>query len=393
MATTLPIVPRAAARALFLDAQGLLDDPARTCTPARLYRTIERMGFVQIDSINAVERAHHLTLAARFDGYRPAMLTRLLESTRQLFEHWTHDAAAIPTCWFPHWQHRFEIQRRRIAGSRWWRERLGAKPDAMLARVEARVRDEGPILAKDFLDANAGPRERSGWWEWRPEKAALEYLWHTGRLAVARRENFQKVYDLTARVLPAHHELPSPARDVHVDWAARTALARLGVATPREIAAFWHLLTLSEATAWCAARAKAGDVVAVQIEGERQPAYAAAGWRRTAERAADAPDRIRFLAPFDPIMRDRRRAERLFGFDYRFEAFVPAKQRAHGYYVMPILERDRLVGRLEPKLDRDAGALTVRGLWWEPGVRPTRARRAALDAAVARLATLVGARA
>jgi hypothetical protein len=386
-----PTVSRAAARSLLLDAQALLDDPTRTCTPARLYRTIERMGFVQIDSINAIERAHHLTLSARFDGYRPSMLARLLETTRQLFEHWTHDAAAIPTRWFPHWHHRFEIQRRRIAGSRWWRERLGAEPAALLARVEGRVRDEGPVLAKDFLDPEAGPRERSGWWEWRPEKAALEYLWHTGRLAVARRDAFQKVYDLTARVLPHHHALPPPSRDDHVDWAARTALERLGVATPREIAAFWRLLTLAEATAWCAAHARTGDVVAVQMEGERGTAYALPGWQRDAQRTVDAPARMRLLSPFDPILRDRRRTARLFEFDYRFEAFVPATKRAHGYYVMPILERDRLVGRIEPKLDRERGLLEVRGVWWEPGVRPTRARRAMLEDALGRLGGLVGA--
>jgi uncharacterized protein YcaQ len=388
----LPVVPRPVARRLWLDAQGLLDDPSRRCTPARLYRTVERMGFVQIDSINVVARAQHLTLASRLDGYRPPALAHLLEETRVLFEHWTHDAAAIPTRWFPHWHHRFALQRRRIEASRWWRERLGRTPASLLARVERRVRDEGPVLAKDFLDPEAKPR-KSGWWEWRPEKAALEYLWHTGRLAVVRRDGFQKVYDLTERVLPDHHALPPPAEDVHADWAARSALDRLGVATPRELAAFWHLLSAGDAAAWCAARVKAGDVVAVRVDGEETTAYAPADWERRSHRAPEPPDRIRLLSPFDPIVRDRRRALRLFGFDYRFEAFVPAPRRVHGYYVLPMLERDRLVGRVEPRLDRERGVLTVHGPWWEPGIRPTRARRAALAAALERLAAMVGARA
>jgi hypothetical protein len=387
-------VPRAVACRLFLDAQGLLDDATRRCTSGRLYRTVERRGFVQIDSINTVARAHHLTLGSRFDGYRPPALAHLLEVTRQLFEHWTHDAAAIPTRWFPHWHHRFALQRRRIEASAWWRARLGRNPRRLLARVERRIRDAGPVLAKEFLDdAGGGPR-KSGWWEWRPEKAALEYLWHTGRLAVVRREGFQKVYDLVERVLPDHHALPPPADDEHVDWAARSALDRLGVATPRELAAFWHLLSVDEAAAWCVARARAGDVVAVRVDGEAgaAPAYAPADWERRSRRAPDPSDRIRLLSPFDPIVRDRRRALRLFGFDYRFEAFVPEARRVHGYYVLPMLERDRLVGRIEPKLDRATGVLAVRGVWWEPGVRPTAARRAALDGALERLAALSGAR-
>jgi uncharacterized protein YcaQ len=387
----LPVVPLAVARRLLLDAQGLLDDPTRRCTPARLYRTVERMGFVQIDSINVVARAQHLTLASRFDGYRPPALAHLLETSRMLFEHWTHDAAAIPTRWFPHWHHRFAIQRRRIEQSRWWRERLGARPASLLARVERRIRDEGPLLAKDFLDPSA--KKRAGWWDWSPEKAALEYLWHTGRLAVVRRDGFQKVYDLTERVLPDQHPLSPPADDVHADWAARSALDRLGVATPRELAAFWHLLSASETAAWCAARVRSGDVVAVRVEGQEATAYAPADWERRGRRGPDAPDRIRLLSPFDPIVRDRGRALRLFAFDYRFEAFVPAPRRVHGYYVLPMLERDHLVGRIEPRLDRETGVLAVRGPWWEPGVKPTRARRAAVDAALERLAAMVGARA
>jgi hypothetical protein len=207
-----------------------------------------------------------------------------------------------------------------------------------------------------------------------------------------RRDGFQKVYDLMERVLPDHHALPPPAGDEHADWAARSALDRLGVATPRELAALWPLLSAGEAAAWCAARVKAGDVVAVRVDGEETTAYAPADWERRSRRAPEPPNRIRLLSPFDPIVRDRRRALRLFGFDYRFEAFVPAPRRVHGYYVLPLLERDRLVGRIEPKLDRDAGVLVVRGPWWERGVRPTRARRAALDDALARLAAMVGAR-
>jgi uncharacterized protein YcaQ len=386
-------VPRAVARRLFLDAQGLLDDPTRRCTSPRLYRAVERMGFVQIDSIDTIARAHHLTLGSRFDHYRSPSLTHLLEVTRELFEHWTHDAAAIPTRWFPHWRHRFELQRRRIEASAWWRERLGKDPRALLARVEGRVRDAGPVLAKDFLDpAGAAYRKKSGWWEWRPEKAALEYLWHTGRLAVVRREGFQKVYDLVERVLPDHHALPPPAGDVHVDWAARSALERLGVATPRELAAFWHLLSVTEAAAWCAARAKAGEVVVVRIDGGEvaSPAYAPADWERRSRCAPDPPDRIRLLSPFDPIVRDL--PPRLGSSASPTVSRPSCRRRGTRarLHVLPMLERDRLVRRIEPRLDRDGRTLRPRPVVGS-GLRPTAARRAH-STALERLAALVGAR-
>jgi uncharacterized protein YcaQ len=273
-----------------------------------------------------VARAHHLTLASRFDHYRPPALAHLLEETRVLFEHWTHDAAAIPTRWFPHWHHRFALQRRRIEASNWWRERLGSKPASLLERIERRVRDEGPVLAKDFLDPEAKPK-KTGWWEWRPEKAALEYLWHTGRLAVVRRDGFQKVYDLTERVLPDHHALPPPAGDEHADWAARSALDRLGVATPRELAAFWYLLSADQAAAWCAAHVEQATSSACASTRGRDGGVRAGRLGPARPPHPEPPDRIRLLRPFDPRRARPRRALRLFAFDYRFEAFVPAPRR------------------------------------------------------------------
>lgn len=392
----MPRVGRVIARRLLLDAQGLLHDPALKPTPARALAVIERMGFVQIDSINTVERAHHLTLASRFDDYAPSLLSKHLEGTRALFEHWTHDASAIPTRWFPHWNYRFDRQRERIHASKWWRDRIGERPEPLLERVERRIEEEGPLLAKDVFEEGETEGKSGGWWEWRPEKAALEYLWHTGRLAVARRVSFQKVYDLTRRVLPDHHALPRPEREGHLDWVHRTALERLGIATPTELAAFWGLSTIAEAAAWCAQRARLGDgVVQVELEGAEGAAprvcFAVADWEARAREAPDPPDQIRLLSPFDPICRDRKRALALFGFDYRFEAFVPAKKRKYGYYVLPMLEGDRLIGRIEPKMDRSRSVLEVLGTFWEPGVKPTRERRARLQAALERLARLVGA--
>jgi uncharacterized protein YcaQ len=397
------IDPSTAARSL-LRAQGLSDDPERRITPAGLQTLIERMGFVQIDTINVVERAHHLTLFSRVHQYDPRMLATLLERRRSLFEHWTHDAAAIPTRWFPHWRHRFARYRERARMRAWWSARLGNDPDRLIARVRDHIAAHGPVQSRDFERDAASPSPEKGWWNWSPEKAALEHLWRSGELAIVKRVNFQKHYDLTERVLPEHHALSTPDDAEHVDWACRSALERLGVANPTELAAFWAAIGIASARAWCQAGLAAGELVAVSVANGADPsakpyqgvtwAKSAAGLRRL-DRAASAglddAAPIRVLSPFDPVLRDRARTARWFGFDYRFEAFVPLPQRRYGYYVMPLLQDDRLIGRIDPKLHRDRGELVVAGVFWEPGIRPTPARKAALEQSLSRLASFVGA--
>jgi uncharacterized protein YcaQ len=389
-----PVVPAATARRLLLGGQGLLADPARRATPAAVYRRIESMGFLQMDTINVVDRAHHHIMRTRFDDYRPETLARLLERDRRLFEHWTHDASIIPSAWLPYWRIRFD--RYRAEGhspNGWWNERMGGEPERVITHVLERVRSEGPLMSRDFATETDGPSH--SWWGWKPAKAALEYLWRTGDLAVTRRVNFQKVYDLTERVLADHANEPPPDHDTHVAWACRAALDRLGCAAASEIAAFLRAIPIATARAWCDDAVTRGEIVAVKVESEDgsapRGAYAWPDWKRRAGRHRDPPPRLRLLSPFDPVIRDRQRLLRLFGFDYRFEAFVPAAKRRWGYYVLPILEGDRLVGRLDPKLHRDRGVLEVKGLWWEPGVRPTKTRRRALDAALSRFAASLGA--
>src|SRR3954469_13941785 len=159
----LPVAPAPPARRLLLGAQGLLDDPRRKATPDVLYELIERMGFVQIDSINVVERAHHLTLASRLQGYRPALLERLLERQRRLFEHWTHDASAIPTLWYPYWKIRFERYRRRVLEHPWWMERIGPEPERAIDHVRERIAHEGPLMTRDFEDERPEGTDKT-WW-------------------------------------------------------------------------------------------------------------------------------------------------------------------------------------------------------------------------------------
>ena len=381
------------ARRLLLHGVGLSADPARHATPAAVRRTVQGMGFVQVDSINVVERAHHHILRTRLDGYQPAMLAKLLERDRTLFEHWTHDAAAIPTQWLAHWQHRFAAAKQRMDPDRSnWAKRLGDRPLDVIAHVRERLEREGPLRSADFEH----PRDaRGNWWSWKPQKTALEYLWHTGEVAISGRLNFQKLYDLIGRVLPEAAARPAPPREEHLAWACHTALERLGCATARELRDFLQAIELPEARAWCAKAEARGEIVPVAVETEngsgRRAAWALHDWRRRLARAREAPARARLLSPFDPVLRDRARAVRLFDFDYRFEAFVPAAKRRYGYYVLPVLEGDRLVARVDTKLHREDERLEIRGLWWQAHVNRTARRRRALERAAERFAEQIGA--
>jgi uncharacterized protein YcaQ len=386
-----PLIPAAAAQRLLLGAQGLLDDPARRATTASLLGLIERLGFVQVDTINVLARAHDLTLLSRLDGYRPEQLKKLLEGKRSLFEGFTHDASAIPTAFFHHWKPRFERDRARFHAHAWWQYHFRGTDGAQVVKeVKTRIEEEGPLKSSDFEH----PEKRGPWWGWKPQKAALDFLWRSGELMIPRRIGFQKVYDLTERVLPDHHALPCPDPAEHLEWACSTAAERLWVFTPKELADFWDSVEAPEAKAWCAAAEKAGRILSVKVEdadGAIRPAFALADWEARLARLPEPLERTRLLCPFDPILRDRTRALRRFGFDYRFEAFVPEPKRQYGYFVLPILEGGRLVGRLDAKLHRDRGLLEIKGLWWEPGVKATKARKRSLNEALERLAAFVGA--
>lgn len=381
----------AGARTLFLHAQGMLDSIGRAATPGATLREIRRLGFVQLDSINIVERAHHHILFTRLHEYKPAVLDKLQRSGK-VFEHWTHDASYIPSEWFPHWRHRFS----RFEWSSWLKSRVGPDPTGTVNAVLHRIRQEGPLRARDF--EHAGLRAGT-WWDWKPSKAALEYLWRRGELAIPRRHRFEKFYDLTERVLPTVHGLPPPEAEVHLDWACRAALERLGVATTKEIAAFWNLHTRDDVAKWCAAAAGRGEIVPVRMEPaagapsskQFSVSYAYPDWRKRLADAPAPPEVVRVLSPFDPVVRDRARALRLFNFDYRFEAFVPEAKRTYGYYVLPIMDGSRFVGRLDPKLSRQDGALHVRRVWWEPGVKPTKRLTARLEESLHIYAAFAGA--
>ena len=337
---------------------------------------INALGFVQIDTIRNVTRAHHHILWSRNQNYREKHLWPLLKS-RQLFEHFTHDASLIPMEYLPMWRRQFTRMEKYVAKAEWFASSLGQQN---IRDIKARIATEGPLSTHAFDTKIEGKREM---WARPPHKKALDKMWYAGELATSHRENFIKFYDLAERVFPAglHADIRPDAEQI--DWLCTEALSRLGFATANEIAKFWDAVSTKEARAWAEGRA---EIELEAADGSISRAYASP----TLAAAPKPSSRLRILNPFDPAIRDRTRLQRLFGFAYRNEMFVPKAKRRWGYYVYPLLEGTRFVGRIELKADRKTGVLTVTGFWPEQGVKWGDARRAKLDSELKRFARFVG---
>jgi len=378
------------ARRLFLDRHMLLRPPEGPARGDDLLQVIEAIGFVQVDSINTVARAHHMILSARKQQYRQANLTPLLERERAVFEHWTHDASVIPTAFFPHWRYRFDKDEKRLKHRwrTWFREGFESKVDEVLDQIA----NHGPCGSADV--GQDEKRSTGGWWDWHPSKTALEFLWRTGRISVTRRQGFQKVYDLTENVIPADTFALQPERDETIDWACWSALERLGFATSGEVSAFWDLVSPDQAKTWCARHLADGILVEVDIDCADGKAprrsFAFPATLETLDALPQPSQRVRILSPFDPALRDRKRAERLFRFDYRIEIFVPEAKRTYGYYVFPVMEGTQMIGRIDMKSQRDTGLMHIRAFWPQPGIRMGSRRITRLMAELDRTARAAG---
>ncbi|MGA9252330.1 MAG: crosslink repair DNA glycosylase YcaQ family protein [Roseobacter sp.] len=379
-------------RAIFLDRHALSEAPTGEAKGPALLDMIERLGFVQLDSINTVARAHDLILFSRRPRYRPKALKSLYEKDRALFEHWTHDAAVIPMQYYPWWALRRQRDAEKLRGQ--WRDWRRDGFEAQFQTVLDQIREQGPLCSSDV---GAGEKRGSGgWWDWHPSKTALEYLWRSGALCVVGRDGFRKRYDLTERVID--NALCAEPRDPDqmnrtIDWCCAGALDRLGFATPAELAAFWGHISLAEAKDWCARELGQGRLQPIEItcaDGSPRPCFARPGLGDDPSLESAPTSRLRVLSPFDPALRDRKRAERLFGFDYRIEIFVPEAKRKYGYYVFPILEKDRVVARVDMKAYRDKDSLVVKALWPEKNVRWGKTRQTAFEAELGRLLRLAG---
>ena len=367
------------ARALHLAAQGLLQPRRRKAAKADVLEAIRRMGMLQIDTINVVARSPYLVLWSRLGDYRPEWLDELLAEGR-LFEYWAHEACFLPIEDYGLYRHRM-LDPAAMGwkySANWMRERAG-EVAALLAHIRAR----GPVRSSDFerTDGKSG-----GWWEWKPEKRSLEVLFTSGALMIARRHNFQRVYDLAERVLPGWDDADLPAIDaVRRSFALRTVKA-LGLARAAWIPDY-HRTRRPHAD--LDALAEEGLLLRARVDAWKDPVYVHpehAGLARQAGAGELAPTLTTFLSPFDPVVWDRRRALELFGFDYRLECYTPAPKRRHGYFTLPILRRGALVGRIDAKAHRRTGVFEVKAALFEPGLRTSDALVRDVAAALLRCA-------
>lgn len=388
---TVAVLSNRDARRIFLNRHRLSETPQGAASGAELLSLIHDLGFVQLDSINTVARAHDLILFSRRARYRPKALKTLYERDGALFEHWTHDAAIIPLAFYQNWHLRRQRDAARLKSH--WKNGRRAGFEKQFQVILDQIREHGPVSSSDVGKDEA--RGTGGWWDWHPSKTALEYLWRSGALAVIGRDGFQKRYDLTERVLEAHQFETAHTPDVEgtIDWCCDQALARLGFATHGELAAFWAHITPAEARVWCAAEIRAGRLEQVQVMGANgalKPAFARPGIREDPAVNMRPTNRLRVLSPFDPALRDRKRAERLFGFNYRVEMFVPEPQRKYGYYVFPILQGDKVIARVDMKAFRGEDTLRVKALWPEPKTRWSDTKQRGFEVELNRLTKLAG---
>ncbi|WP_081715811.1 winged helix-turn-helix domain-containing protein [Paraburkholderia mimosarum] len=361
-----PTLPLAAARTLHLAAQGLLAPPRQKATKDDLLDAIRRMAQLQIDTIHVVARSPYFVLFSRVGAFEPAWLDAHLAEGR-LFEYWSHEACFLPIEDYGLLRHRMLDP----SGMGWkyaagWHAQHRDEIDALLARI----RSEGAVRSADF--ARAEGKKGSGWWDWKPEKRHLEVLFATGALMVAERRNFQRVYDVTERVLPHWNDARDlPPRAVAERELLLRSCRALGVIRADWAADYFRLPRRPYADA-LHALADAGELLPVRVEGWKHDAFVHRDYAALIDDAASgtlASTVTTLLSPFDPVVWDRKRALALFDFDYAIECYLPAAKRKYGYFVLPILHRGRLIGRVDAKAHRAQAVFEVKSLYLEPGVR------------------------
>jgi len=348
---------RSQARRVALAAQGFLDPPHARPTLRTFERTLARTGVLQIDSVNVLQRAHYMPLFSRMGAYDVALLKRAAEKDpRRVVEYWAHVAAFMPVDLWPHMRHRMDQHREH--GHAW----MGL-PDspALVDSLMAELREKGGQTSRDLDDGL--PRAKQHWgWNWSNTKKALEYMFSAGLLAVSGRNGaFERMYDLPERVIPPEIlDAPEPKPEEAHDELVRRAAVSHGVATEPCLRDYYRMRP-EDSKAAVARLVEAGELVPATVEGWARPAYL--------HRDARLPRRVSaraLLSPFDPLVWERARTEALFDFHYRIEIYVPEPHRVFGYYVLPFLLGEHIVGRVDLKADRPGRRLLVKGAYAEP---------------------------
>lgn len=372
----------AQARRIFLHAQGLARRrPARRVGERQFRDYLERQGVLQLDSVNVLARAHYLPLYSRHGPYDRAALDDYLWSSGETFEHWGHEASVMPRRMLPLMRHRMDEQATRW--SKYITEQVESKAPGLVEEVERAVQRSGPLTAADLEHLEqAEARRRGSWWDWSDTKTVLEYLFLTGRVAVAGRPNFQRLYGAPERVwgeaADAEPVDTEEARQALFDHALQAA----GIGTVADLADHFRFKQ-TPAKRYAESAVERGLATWVEVEGWRQPALLASGAEEPARATGAA-----LLSPFDPAAWFRDRLARMFGMHYRIEIYTPAAKRVYGYYTLPFLLGDQMVARVDLKADRKSGSLISKAAWLEEQPAPGARRKGADEVARALAAEL-----
>jgi uncharacterized protein YcaQ len=374
----------ATARQVLLAAQGFDRNQERPATKSDLLEAIRRMGLLQIDTIHVVRRSPYLVLWSRLGNYPPEWLDELL-AEGALFEYWAHAMCFLPIEDYP-------LHRRRMLDAihdrgwpvRWAVDWTSHNPE-VINRVRTHLQENGAVRSIEFENKNRPP---GGWWNWKEEKNALEALFMTGEVMIARRQNFQRVYDLHERVLPGWDDDGTPSGEEMRRTLTLQAVRALGIALPAWVPDYFRqpkkgIPQLLEKLA------SERLLIRLEVEGLEGPAYAHPDHLDLLEEAATGrgePVLTTLLSPFDPVVLDRQRARQLFDFDYTIECYTPAAKRRYGYFTLPILQRGKIIGRLDPKAHRKQGVFEVKALHLEAGIPASEELATDLAAALRRLA-------
>lgn len=383
---SLPQLSLSAARHLHLAAQGLLKKPRRRAQPADILSTVQRMSLLQIDTINIVARSPYLVLFSRLGGYPSQWLDESL-SKGELMEYWAHEACFLPRSDFALVRHRMLAPEK----MGWkYRQAWMLEHAAEIEQLIAHIQENGPVRSADFEHPRKGT---SGWWEWKPHKRHLEGLFTSGKVMVIERRNFQRVYDLTHRVMPQwDDERDLLSREAAEAIMLENSARSLGIFRSQWLADYYRLRQpalkpLLEM--W----QQEHRIIPVMVEtlGEMWLHKELFPLLPQAQEGKLQATHSTVLSPFDPVVWDRKRAEQLFGFSYRLECYTPAPKRQYGYFVLPLLHKGQLVGRMDAKMHRKTGTLEIIALYLEEGVRVTAALEKGLTLAISEFARWQGA--
>lgn len=369
--TRIETLSAAQARRIALGAQGFGGARPAAAGPARLHSAMERMGALQIDSVNVFARSHYMPHFARLGAYDRDALDRMLFGRRARYvEYVAHEAALVPAADWSLWRFRMDAFRARYDD--WARAHAPT-----LDRLRAELTERGAVRPADLHDES--PRAPRGpWWDWDDVKRGLELMWRFGEVAIAGRRGFERSYALAERVIPADALAREVPRAEAIRELVRRAARAQGIATAPDIADYYRLKARDVAPA-IADLADAGELLPVRVAGWDRGGRPLPAWRHRDAAVPRRVDRVALLTPFDPVVWFRDRALRMFGFDYRIEIYVPAHKRRFGYYSLPVLVGDRLAARVDLKADRSGSTLLVQSAWWERDAPADAAERIAAE--------------